>query len=112
MRKILSPTGGNFKSVTVVIICAQLQAVFFPIAHTYSFRSFRKMKAIISLNVVNRYVLVLQAKPVLADNITIKLTKTSCSDMDCNNMAQHMEYWRTLINTVMNILFQKRRRIS
>ena len=72
------------------------------------------MTAIISLNVVSRYVFVLQAKRVLADNIKNKLTKTSCSDVDYNNIAQSVEYWRTLrhTSTMANILFQKRRRIS
>ena len=70
------------------------------------------MKAIISVNVVSRYIFVLQAKRVLADNIKNNLTKTSCSDMDCNNMAQDTEYWRILASTVANILFQKRQRIS
>jgi hypothetical protein len=31
--------------------------------------------------------------------------------MDCNNTAQDTEYWRIPLNTVANILFQKRRGI-
>jgi hypothetical protein len=95
----------SFKSVMAAIVCPQLQTMFFPTAHTYGFHSFLKMKAIISLNVVSRYVFVLQAKRVLVDNIKNKLTKTNFSDMECNNMAQDMEYWRILASTVGNILF-------
>jgi hypothetical protein len=75
MQKISPPTGGKFKSVMVAMIWAQLQAMFFPTAHSYGFRLCLKLKAIISLNVVSRYVFVLQAKRVLADNIRNKLKK-------------------------------------
>ena len=90
----------------------KLQAMLFPSAHTYGFRLSLKMKANISPNAVKSCVFVLQAKRILADNVKTKLTIRNRSDMDCNNTAQDMEYWRTVVNTVANTMFQKRQRTS
>jgi hypothetical protein len=45
-------------------------------------------------------------------NIIMDLKETGCNVVDSIHLAQDMDQWRTLVNTVMNLRYHKMRGIS
>jgi hypothetical protein len=64
------------------------------------------------VEIVGHVVHLVEIRNVREDNIKMDLREMGLEGMGCIHLAQDRDWWQALVNSVMNLRFHKRWRIS